>query len=194
MEWIIELLKEHGVNEEVIEKVKADSRNENMIPKKRFDEVNEKMKNYKKQVEELEGSSTDVEELKEKVKSLQAELQNKDAEHQESIKNMKYDSAIGKVLSNCKYSELLIDKFDRTKLSIDENGEVVGINEQYETLKEKYSDLLGSAKVNIKGVEPNKTGTVANGITKEQFDKMTYSQKVELYNENQELYDSLNNQ
>ena len=44
----------------------------------------------------------------------------------------------------------------------------------------------------MKGIKPNDgIDTDPKGLTKEQFDKMSYKDKLNLFNENRELYDSL---
>jgi hemoglobin-like flavoprotein len=58
------------------------------------------------------------------------------------IADMIITSAIQEVLSDAKYPELLIDKFDKSKLSINSVGIVEGIEEQLESIKDIYNELF----------------------------------------------------
>jgi DNA gyrase/topoisomerase IV subunit A len=75
------------------------------------------------------------------------------------IADMIITSAIHIELADAKYPELLIDKFDKTKLSINSDGIVEGIDEQLVTLKDTYTELFttqekcGGSSAKIKGAE-----------------------------------------
>jgi septal ring factor EnvC (AmiA/AmiB activator) len=63
-------------------------------------------------------------------------------EYDFKIADMIITVAIQKELSEMKYPELLIDKFDKTKLSINSNGIVKGIDEQLAAFKDTYKELF----------------------------------------------------
>lgn len=197
MDWLKEILEKACLEEEVVNKVMEQTNDIKMIPKTRFDEINERLKESQAQLAErdeqlkgLQDNSASLEDLQAKITEL-TELNAKTAsDYEQKITNMKYDTAINKLFENNKYADLLIGKIDRNQLSIDENGEVTGLTEQFDGIKEKYADLL-QPSVQLRGTDPNLRGTNNVGMTKEQFNKMGYKERCELYNTNRELYDSL---
>ena len=74
------------------------------------------------------------------------------------------------------------------------NGELakylkgIGEGEDLETYLTGLNEILGKNRNNF---VPNSHATQNNNITKEDFKKMNYSQRVNLYNSNKELYDIL---
>ena len=74
---------------------------------------------------------------------------------------------------------------------MDDNGKIKGWSE---TLKSLKSELPGqfeekkAPKVNEHKLDPHRE---TGGITKEEFKKMSYSQRVKLYNEDKETYEKL---
>ncbi|MBI6050333.1 hypothetical protein H8J84_07070, partial [Clostridium perfringens] len=88
----------------------------------------------------------------------------------------------------------LADRFDRDKLVIKESGEVEGLEEQGNGLKETFKDLFTVEKV-LGGKQPPNPpagGTGGPGqITREQFNKMGYMERNQLYKENPALYQQL---
>lgn len=65
--------------------------------------------------------------------------------------------------------------------------------ENIKVFEEKFNAAL-EIKVNerLKGKVPKVATKVAGTITKEDFDKMSYADRVKLFNENKELYNQLN--
>lgn len=65
--------------------------------------------------------------------------------------------------------------------------------ENIKVFEEKFNAAL-EIKVNerLKGKVPKVATKVAGTITKEDFDKMSYADRVKLFNENRELYNQLN--
>ena len=88
------------------------------------------------------------------------------------IRNITLDGAIKGALSGAdeKYHGLLVKALDKDKIVVNEDGTIVGLDEQVKTVKETYSDLF---KPVVKGKEPNNksTGTPAekNPWSKEHF-------------------------
>jgi hypothetical protein len=83
---------------------------------------------------------------------------------------------------------------DLEKAEIGEDGAVKGLAEQIKALKESDAYLFTSSEAGKPtGATPAASGTqTPNGtVTKEQFAKMGYKQREELYNTNKELYESL---
>lgn len=176
--------------------------------------IDERYNKLKTQKEDLEGqiktanttiadlkkNHTDNEALQQTIKEHEAALKTQKEEYEGKIKNMAFDTAINNWLTanNAKHGELLAARFDRSKLTLKESGEVEGLEEQAKGIKETFKDLFVTDK-NLGGQtppNPNPPGGGAGGgvpgqVTKEQFDKMGYMEKVQLYNENPALYQNL---
>lgn len=194
-----------GVDEELAKKLETASQEElkNFIPKARFDEVNTAkntaealVKERDKQLETLKNSTGDVDSLKQQIQKLQDDNKTKDEAHAKEIKKMKIDNAVISALTLAKAKnptavKALLKDLDKAELS--EDGTIKGLSEQLEALK-KSDDYLFEPKETKKQMKGAKVGDGSDGdptITKEQFNKMSYKERLDLYNSNKELYDEL---
>lgn len=172
----------------------------NYIPKSRFDEINSQLKTAK---EDLKTRDSQLEELKKvDVNGLNAEIERLQKENKENAKanekiinQMKLDNAIEKALTNAKAKNVTavkaLLKLDEIKL---EGEGVKGLEEQIKRLSEaEDSSFLfdNSRGGGFSGIKPNGANIEPKAISKEQFNKMGYKERNELYNSNKELYDSL---
>lgn len=166
-----EKLLELGLNEEQAEKVLAMHKEAltGFIPKARFDEVNEtkkeleqQLKERDKQLKELGEKVKGNEELEKQIKDLQEANKKAKEEYEAKIKNLTLDNAIKLALKEhkAKYEDLLVGKFDKSKLTIKEDGTIEGLDEQIKALKESYKDLFEQP---LKGFSPNNTGDNPSG-------------------------------
>ncbi len=82
---------------------------------------------------------------------------------------------------------------DENSVKYGENGEITNTNEIIEGLKKAYPSHFecGAKKVVEKIELPN--DDKKDRVTKEQFDKMNYNQKNELFHKNEELFNKLAN-
>ena len=192
-----------GLSDEQAEKVLEGYKG--YIPKNRFDEVNEAKKNAEalvkerdNQIEALKADNADNEALKTQIAKLQADNQKaveaKDAE----IKKIKLDNAVHTALvgAGAKNVKAVLPFLNLEKADIDENGIVTGLSEQIEALKkvEDCSFLFKAEKiVKTKGVTPASANDDGkhDGLTKADFAKMSYKERAKLFDEDEELYNSL---
>lgn len=194
-----------GIDEETAKKLETASLEElkGYIPKARFDEVNEEKKKLQddvkerdKQLDDLKKSTGDVEAMKKQIETLQADNKAKDEAHQAEMKKLKVDNAIESALVAAKAKNNLAVKAllkDLDKAELAEDGTVKGLADQIKALQKSDSYLFTNDKLNLKGAAPGEAGDGEgqNLITKEQFNKMSYKDKINLFNTNKELYDSL---
>ena len=189
-----EQLLELGLTEEQADKVLNLHKEvlAGFIPKARFDEVNETKKELEQQIQERDKQLKDLqekvkgnEELEKTIKELQEANEATKEQYEAKIKDMTITTAIQSKLTDAKYPELLLTKFDRSKLSIAEDGTVLGIDEQLTALKEQYKDLF---KADIKGREPNNIGGAQPG-TKNPWSKEHFNltEQGRILRENPEL-------
>lgn len=173
----------------------------NYVSKAQFNEKNDA---YKQAKQEIENLTTDINNLSEankanealqsQIKELQDAATQREADYKESIKTLKIDTAITKALSKsgAMNETILTGLLDRTKIAIGEDNTITGIQEQINALKE--SDPYLFKQDSIKGVVPgDATPKTNDGITKEQFNKMSYLDRVQLQESNPDLYSELSN-
>ncbi|MFC4305789.1 phage scaffolding protein [Cohnella boryungensis] len=142
-----------GLSDEQAEKAAVASAEElkGFIPKARFDEVNtakkkaeDDLKDRDKQLEDLKKTNGDAAELTKKIETLQAENKAAKEKYEAEAKDMRLNTAIDKALAtaNAKHSDLLLGKIDKTKLELQEDGTVKGLEDQVKTLKTSYKELF----------------------------------------------------
>ena len=173
----------------------------NYVSKAQFNEKNDAYKQAKQEIENLTNDISTLSEankaneaLQSQIKELQDAATKREADYNENIKNMKIDTAITKALSKsgAMNETILTGLLDRTKIAIGEDNTITGIQEQIVALKE--SDPYLFKQDSIKGVVPgDATPKTNDGITKEQFNKMSYLDRVQLQETNPDLYSELSN-
>lgn len=162
------------------------------IPKSRFDEVNTEKKNLEAskttlegQLETLKKSTGDTDALKAQITKLQEDNKAKDEVHAAELKEIKIDAAIRSKLTDTKYPDLLVAKFDKSKLVVNVDGSVSGIDEQHTAIKEAYKELFTPL---VSGKDPyNKEknpGGQKNPWSKEHFN---LTEQGKLFKENPTL-------
>ncbi|CEQ09745.1 minor structural GP20 protein [[Clostridium] sordellii] len=167
---LAEILKNQGLSDEQINKIIADMK-ENKVYTTYIENVDEKYSKLETEKNNLKGqldtANTTIKDLKKDNKDNET-LQNTIKEHEKTIENLKKDNA-GKIkrltLDNAissklskvddKYKKLLESQFDREKMTINEDGTITGLDEQYKTISETYSEWFGD-KI------PNNTGSLGN--------------------------------
>lgn len=189
-------LEDLGLTKEQIDSVMSENGRDIEYEKEKATSVQGEVDNLNTQLQEANTTITDLkktngdnEALQAKVTEYENTMATQKAQYEEKMKNITLDTAIEKALTkaNAKHSDLLTGRIDKSKLVIKENN-VEGLEEQIKALQVNYKDLFVQG---IKGREPVNTGTAPKGMTKEQFNKMSYKERVELYNSDQELYSSL---
>ena len=158
-------------------------------------QLEEASKTYQKQLEELTKNNADVEALNKLVEQLQ--LSNKELEenHSKEMYNLQFDFALESALNNakCKNNKALKALLDMNSIKYQE-GKLEGLNTQIEALQKNASYLFDL------DTTPGNTGGIGQfgrnnpkGITKEEFRNMSYMEKINLYNNDKELFNHLNN-
>lgn len=195
MEWLKELLKTVGIEETKVDELVANVNKElpkYMIPKDKYNEVaetkkqlEETIKDRDKQLEELGKKAKGNEDLEKQIKDLQETNRTTKETYEAKIKDMAINSAIQSKLTDTKYPDLLMTKFDKTKISMQEDGSIIGIDEQLTNIKEQYKDLF---KPDIVGNDPNNkyknNPGVKNPWSKEHFN---LTEQGRIFRENPEL-------
>jgi len=101
-------------------------------------------------IKDLKKSNGDNADLQAKINAYENEKKNLENKHNEEKSEMIKKMAIKDALYNekAKHPELLLGKFDLSKILLDEKGEnvVSGIEEQIKSNKETYKDLFGETE------------------------------------------------
>lgn len=183
-----ELLKANGIEDEQIEKIVA-----GMKKNKIFTSAQENMDvRYPKLKSDYDELKTEIEELKgkaEKDVDYKAESERLKQELAESRK----ESAVKLELlkAGVKDIDYMMFKANDLDIEIDKDGKIKGIDDVLDQLKTQFPSQFEHSQ--LKKVEENKLPKVPETpqITKEQFNRMSYHEKNELYNTNKKLYDEL---
>ncbi|WP_336822949.1 phage scaffolding protein [Sporosarcina sp. USHLN248] len=123
-----------------------------MIPKSRFDEVNDAKKQLESdlaardtQLEDLKKAAGASEELKAQIQTLQDENKTAKEQYEAELKDLTMTNAIKLALNGKVHDEdLASGLIDKTKLVLGEDGKVVGLDEQLNSLKESKAFLFKS--------------------------------------------------
>lgn len=193
-----------GIDEELAKKCEAASMEElkAFIPKSRFDEVNTAkntaealVKERDGQLKTLKNSTGDVETLKKQIETLQADNKAKDDAHAAEIKKLQRDAVDNELLTSAKSknSKAALALLDAIDDAVDIEVYRTKRSEQIEALQKSDAYLFEAkeSKPKMKGVAVGQSSDNDTGITKEQFNKMPYKERMNLFNTNKELYDSL---
>lgn len=205
-----EFLEGLGLSKEVIDKVldenSADigkAKGDTAALESKQKDLEKEIEGYKaqikdrdKQLADLKKSSGDNEEMQKQIEQLQAENKRAKEDHEAELKQLKIDSAVTAALASAKAKNATAVKalLDLKDAKIAEDGTVVGLSEQISKLTkgEDTKFLFDNEGLKIKGAKPGEPGdNKPKGITKEDFNKMGYKERVELYNTNKEVYDAL---
>lgn len=180
-----------GLDEELAVKVEAASVEElkGFIPKARFDEVNTEKKRLEttlternNELETLKNSSGDANALKQQISDLQAQYQQKDADHAKEILQLKVDNAVAAALVEAKAKN---QKAVKALLNLEgaellEDGSVKGLADQLKALTEAQDSKFmfesdETKKPAFKGAKAGE-GSNEDGDKKPDLKAMTYDQ------------------
>ena len=152
----LEQLIEMGLDEETAKKVLKvyqGSLKDKYIPIERFNEVNEEKKELRTQLDERDTQLKDLkkkaegnEELTKQIEQLQEDNKAKEKEYKEKIAKINKDNAIERALSK---PELGVQDIEVVRMllkddaiTLNEDGELVGVKEQIETLQKEKAYLF----------------------------------------------------
>ncbi len=149
--------------------------------------------------------STDlIEELQKATKGQEA-VQEKITEYEQTIKTLQQEAVkaktesalkIGLLSAGAKASDIdyLLFKMEHSgdwKPELTEDGQIKGLDEKVKGLKTQFpSQFEGSSTKKIDEKKLDKSDDTS-GVSKEDFDKMGYQDRLKLYNENPEAYKAL---
>ena len=143
-------LEDMGLTKEQIDSIMEENGKDVNAAKDGLDQTRTELQQTKDQLSERDGQLEDLKkasgdnaELRKQISDLQDENRQKDAEHQEEIRNLRLDAAIRSAIGNsAQDADLVAGLIDKGKLLLSDDGKVTGLNEQVKALKESKAFLF----------------------------------------------------
>lgn len=163
----------------------------------KYDGQTQELNNANTLIEQLKTGSGGNEELQQKITAYETQVQNLQAE----LADTRLKSAVKTALhaANVKDVDYLTFKLNEglnakgEKLEIDDNGAIKNWDSKLETLKTSFPEMFNGEGGAGEGFKPLGSGGLPSGggqkvVTKEQFAKMGYDERVKFKEENEKLY------
>ena len=197
-----ELLKNAGLEDNQIQSILSamkqaeiyTSKNENID--ERYTKLKTQKADLEKQVQErdvqlaeLSENNKDNKDLLAQIEQLQSLNKQTKQDYENKIAKMEFDNALNEALNNanCKNNKALKGLLDIDSIKYQE-GKLEGLEGQLEALKESDSYLFNIDKASSTGSVGNFARASKKVVTKEEFNKMNYRERNNLYKENKDLY------
>lgn len=176
-----------GLTEEQATKAAEESKKEleGFIPKSRFDEVNNAKKEAEKQVkerdtqlEEAKKNAGDNESLKKQLEDAQKANKEAQEKYETDLKEERTNNAIKLAINGKVHDDSMVAGLvDKTKIIVNDDGTVTGLEEQLKAIKESKAFLFKEEKApepkpgffpkapgEPKGGDPNHTPSIAEAL------------------------------
>lgn len=198
-----EVLKAQGLTDEQIVKISADMKSNKiyLASEENLDVRYNKLKLESEQnaqelaksqalITELQKGNKGNEELQSKIKGYEDEIANLKKQNEEQ----KLESALDRVLIEANVQDVDYVKFKIKEkgavLKLDDKGNLSGTKELIDDLKVQLPNQFTKNAQKINEIKlPHSDDN--KGVTKDQFNKMSYQERLKLFNENKEAYDEL---
>lgn len=197
-----EILKSQGLTDEQIQTIVGEMKQNKIFTasEENLDIRYGKLKTDFESLTKQHGESTALIEQMKKDNAGNEAMQGKIAEYEGKIATLenelqqtRVDSALKVALLEAKVLDVDYLTFkikEKGEVKLDENGKVKGIDETIASLKTQFPSQFSTEtkkKIDenkLPGGEPDNK----HGVTKEQFDKMGYQERLRLFNENPDAY------
>lgn len=197
-----EILKKQGVSDGQIEKIQSDMKQNKIYTSNeenidiRYGKLKTDFENLTKQhtestslIEQLKKDNAGNEALQSKISVYESTI----SDLQKQLKQSKINSALEVALlkANVLDADYLAFKIrEKGEIELDENGKIKGIDETIAALKTQFpTQFKSESKKKIEENKlPNGVSDSKHGITREQFEKMGYMDRLKLHDENPEAY------
>lgn len=184
-------LEDLGLEKETIDSIMSENGKDVEKAKADYEDVKAQLETANATITDLKKNNVDNEKLQNKVTEYETEITKLKDEAAKKDFNYRLEDALKcSKAKNLKALKALLD-MDKVKL---EGDKFTGLEEQLTALKESDTylfDVEEQQPPQLGGFKPTNTGGASKGITKEQFHKMSYSERAELYNAQPEVYKQL---
>ena len=200
-----EILKAQNLTDEQIVKISAEMKSnkiylaseENLDVrynklKLESEQANQELAKSQALITELQKGNKGNEELQAKVKGYEDEI----ASLKKANETQRVESALDRVLLEANVQDVDYVKYKikekGTELKLDEQGNLTGIKDMLDALKVQLPNQFSNSTQQIKEFKlPQNENPNDKGISKEQFNKMSYQERLKLFNENKEAFQEL---
>ena len=200
-----EILKAQNLTDEQIVKISAEMKSNKIYLaseenidvrynklKLESEQANQELAKSQALIAELQKGNKGNEELQAKVKGYEDEI----ASLKKANETQRVESALDRVLLEANVQDVDYVKYKikekGTELKLDEQGNLTGIKDMLDALKVQLPNQFSNTTQQIKEFKlPQNENPNDKGITKEQYDKMSYQERLKLFNENKEAFQEL---
>lgn len=199
-----EILQANGITDEAIVKITSEMKSNKIFlaneenldvryNKLKLESEADKSELLKSQalINELQNGNKENTELQTKLKEHQDEI----ATLRDSLEKQRIESALDRALIEAKVNDVDYVKFKLkekgTDFKLDENGKLENIQTALDDLKIQLPAQFKSSDKKVDELKlPNDVKT-DKGITKDEYNKMSYADRVKLFSSNKETFDEL---
>lgn len=201
-----EILKSQGLSDEQIEKVTGEMKQNKIFTaseenldirykdlKGKFDSKSKEHDEASALIEQLKKDNAGNSELQAKVTEYETTISNLKAELEQSKANSALENAL--IKANVVDVDYMAFKFkEKGEIKLDDKGKIKGFDDTLSELKTQYpTQFTSTTSTKIEEMKlPNTNNNNGSEITKEQFNKMGYRDRLKLHTDNPELYNTLN--
>lgn len=195
----VEFLKGLGLTDEQIQSIQAESgkeiqkyKDENTTLKADNDNKQELLINANKEIDSYK--SMDIDAIKQSAEDYKTKYETAENDYKAKIAEMELDNKLEKYvdklnLKNDIYKKEVISRIKEKELKFD-GDTLLGGEELVKGFKEQYEEAFVDTKPKPTFADST-PGSSSGEITKKEFAKMGYRDRVKLYNENKDLYNQL---
>ena len=142
-------------------------------------------------ISELQNGNKANDELQMKIKEHQDEI----ATLKESLEAQKVESALDRALIEANVQDVDYVKFKLkekgTDLKLDENGKLENIKTALDELKLQLPSQFKSSEKKVEELKLPNDVKVDKGVTKEEYSKMSYADRVKLFSNDKQTFDEV---
>lgn len=164
--------------------------------KAEIQQANEKVASVQKDLELARAQASEPNEYEQKYAELQKKYDEREkeyaAEAEKALKEKEFKNILRELNINEQISDLILKSADLSVLEV-EDGKLTNKEAVSEKLKADYASYIPKVETHGADVSEHSRTNSGSGITKEQFDKMNYSDRAKLYQTDPETYKELSN-
>lgn len=190
------MLKAMGIEEEKIDQIiEAHSETVDSLKADRdsYKEDAEKLKDVQKELDDLKAKGDDG--WKEKHDRLKVEFDQYKNDVQTKETKAAKEAAYRAILKDANLSEKGIEKAIKyaewDKIELDADGKLKGANDHIKAVREEWAEYVTTTTTTGAKTSTPPANNGNSGVTKEDFQKMSYKDRLQIYNENPDLYNEL---
>lgn len=199
-----ELLEKLAAGESSVDDVlKAiDDSDKDKVPRSRLNDkiaevkdLEAELQNRNQQLDDLSKKASGSDELAKEIQALKDANAQQQADYEQKLQQTKLDAKLTEALTAAKSRNVksVLANLDVSQIKLD-GEKLLGLDDQLSALKESDAYLFASEeKPALGGRTPHTpTGQPSTGLTKEDFTKMSYAERTQLFTENPEQFNKLN--